>query len=74
MTSASTAASRHRFYSDATDDEWNDWKWQTRNRERTLSGLERVLELTADERAAIEARGGALPLGVTPYYVSLFDL
>jgi lysine 2,3-aminomutase len=71
---ASTPAFRRRFYPDATDDQWSDWKWQTRNRVRTLAELSRVLELTGDEREAIEAGGGALPLAITPYYLGLIDL
>jgi lysine 2,3-aminomutase len=32
-----------------------------------------MLSLTADERQAIEMHTGALPVGITPYYVSLLD-
>jgi len=53
--------------------EWNDWRWQNRNRIRTLESLERIVQLTAEERAAIARHTGPLPVGLTPYYASLLD-
>jgi lysine 2,3-aminomutase len=64
---------RRRFFPEATAADWRDWRWQSRNRIRNLAGLERVFELTADERRAVVARGGALPVGITPYYASLMS-
>ncbi len=62
-----------KHYPDATIDEWNDWRWQNRNRVRTLADLERMIELSPDELAAIKRHTGALPLGIVPYYASLLD-
>ena len=31
-----------RFYPDATQDVWNDWRWQSRHRIRSLDELERI--------------------------------
>jgi lysine 2,3-aminomutase len=67
------AAFRRRFHPDATNREWNDWRWQVRNRIRDLAGLERVLRLSPDERSAIRRHAGPLPVGVNPYYASLLD-
>ena len=53
--------------------EWNDWRWQNRNRIRSLAQLTSLIEVTADEAAAIERHKGPLPVGVTPYYMSLID-
>ncbi|MBI3992300.1 MAG: KamA family radical SAM protein [Candidatus Lambdaproteobacteria bacterium] len=53
--------------------EWNDWRWQNRHRFTSLSALARVLELTDDERQALQAHRGSLPVGITPYYASLLD-
>jgi lysine 2,3-aminomutase len=66
-------AFRRRFFPDATVRDWNDWRWQTRNRIRDVAGLERILRISHDERAAILRHEGPLPLGVTPYYASLLD-
>lgn len=62
-----------RFYPDATVDDWNDWRWQNRNRVRTLADLGRMIELSDDEADAIKRHTGALPVGITPYYASLLD-
>ncbi len=52
---------------------WNDWRWQQRNRVRTAEALAQVVNLTADERAAIDATAGEFRMAVTPYYASLMD-
>ncbi len=68
-----TEAFRERFFPDIEDDQWNDWRWQSRNRIRTLSDFERVIDLSTTEREALEQGGTMLPIGVTPYYMSLLD-
>ncbi|MEQ8507493.1 MAG: KamA family radical SAM protein [Rhodospirillaceae bacterium] len=65
---------RDTFFPFASDAEWTDWRWQLRNRIKSLSDLERVFALTPDERDAVTRRSGALPMGVTPYYASLMSL
>ena len=53
--------------------DWNDWKWQVRNRVRRLDMVEKVMTLTPDERASVEKRTGNLPIAITPYYLSLLS-
>ncbi|WP_019528412.1 KamA family radical SAM protein [Dasania marina] len=62
-----------RFYPQASSQDWNDWRWQNRNRVRSLQDLERIVSLSDDEREAIVRHQGALPVGITPYYASLMD-
>ncbi|WP_419662137.1 KamA1: L-lysine 2,3-aminomutase [Desulfosarcina variabilis str. Montpellier] len=50
---------------------WNDWRWQTSNRIRNLEQLEKMIMLSDAERAAFTHLGRTLPLGITPYYMSL---
>ncbi|MFO1096476.1 MAG: KamA family radical SAM protein, partial [Planctomycetaceae bacterium] len=64
---------RKEFFPQATDKDWNDWGWQTRHRFRTLEQIERVLILSDEERDALQAGGMMLPVGITPYYMSLLD-
>ena len=64
---------RRRFFPQASAADWNDWRWQTRSRVKDLEGISRVLVLSHDEREAIARHTGSLPLGITPYYLSLFD-
>jgi lysine 2,3-aminomutase len=68
---AQTDAFRQRFFPTATVAEWNDWRWQSRHRITKLAQLEEMLTLSADEREAIVRGGSMLPLGITPYYLSL---
>lgn len=64
---------RRRHFPGVKTAEWNDWRWQNRNRIRSLEQLERFVSVTAEERAAIARHEGPLPIGVTPYYMSLID-
>lgn len=62
---------RHRFYPDVSTADWNDWRWQVRQRLRSYEGLDRIFRLSDDEREGIREHKGALPAGITPYYASL---
>jgi lysine 2,3-aminomutase len=64
---------RMAHYPQVTDAEWGDWRWQSRNRIKSLAQLENLVQLSADERRAITEAGSLLPLGITPYYMSLLD-
>ena len=63
-----------RFYPDSGPDEWNDWRWQSRHRIRSLPELERIFVLSEDERTAAARHTGSLPVGITPYYASRMSL
>ncbi len=64
---------RERFFAKASPADWESWSWQLRSRLRSLPSLERVVQLSEDERKTIERIGGRLPVGITPYYASLMD-
>jgi len=64
---------RKRFFPEATVHNWNDWKWQVRNRIKDLRELGRIIQLSEDERSAVEKHTGSLPIGITPYYASLLS-
>jgi lysine 2,3-aminomutase len=68
-----TTAFRRRFYPEAKVSEWNDWRWQSRHRIRTLEQFERMLTLSETEREALIQGGQMLPVGITPYYMSLLS-
>lgn len=71
--SAAARAIRERVFPEATDAEWNDWKWQLRNRIKDRGIAEKVMRLTGDERHTIAELGDRLPMGITPYYASIID-
>ena len=54
-----------------SDAEWNDWHWQAKHRLKSLEQIDRTITLTEDEREAIKKGGSMLPIGITPYYMSL---
>lgn len=68
-----TRAFRKAYYPDASDKDWNDWRWQMRNRLRTLAQLRQFLDLGPDEQTALKKGGSMLPVGITPYYASLLS-
>ncbi len=73
VNSETRAFYRH-FFPGTSTAEWNDWRWQMRNRIRSLDELARIFTLSEDERSAVERHKGALPVGITPYYASLMAL
>ena len=66
-----TRAFRRAHYPGLRDADWFDWRWQSRNRIRSLSDLSAMLDLSVDEQRALTEQGSLLPLGITPYYMSL---
>jgi len=68
-----TRAFRKAFFPQASDQHWNDWRWQSRNRIRTLVQIEQMLVLSDEERNALVKGGSMLPVGITPYYMSLLS-
>lgn len=73
MRRLSIAERRRALFPDASDTEWNDWRWQMRNAARTREQLERMFLLTDDERAGIDETRDIFRLGISPYYLSLID-
>ncbi|MFZ0242568.1 MAG: KamA family radical SAM protein [Desulfobacterales bacterium] len=72
-TSVTTRAFRRKFFPGIPDKSWNDWQWQIRNRIRHYGQLQSLLNLSAVEKAVGEQSGPRLPMGITPYYMSLLS-
>jgi len=64
---------RKQHFPQATDAQWNDWRWQIRNSITTLEQLQQVIALTNKEIEPISDINNSLPLRITPYYASLLD-
>ncbi len=64
---------REYYFPDVTDEEWNDWRWQFRNRITTLEELERVLPFPHDEWLIKREIMRDFKMGITPYFLSLID-
>lgn len=61
------------LFPEVTDEQWNDWKWQVRNRIETLDQLKKYLNLTPDEEEGVKKTLSTLRMAITPYYLSLID-
>ncbi|QUI24069.1 lysine 2,3-aminomutase [Vallitalea pronyensis] len=64
---------KHAYYSHVSDEDWNDWKWQMRNRVKKLEDLKQYLPLNASEEEGIKRCLQSLRMAITPYYLSLID-
>ena len=58
---------------EATDAEWNDWRWQLRHRITTLEQAEQHLRLTPDEREGLLLTRHKLAFAITPHYFNLIE-
>lgn len=54
-------------------EDWQDWRWQLRNRVTTLEGLQKHITLHPDELAGIKVSRGKFVMSVTPYWIALMD-
>lgn len=65
-------ANRARLYPDVTDEQWNDWKWQQKNRVTTL---EQITALFGDTMggAGLDEVFELYRTAITPYYLCLID-
>ncbi len=57
----------------ATDQEWNDWHWQIRNRITDFATLKKYLELLPEEEKVAASPSFSFRMAITPYYLSLID-
>ncbi|MBO6288198.1 MAG: lysine 2,3-aminomutase [Prevotella sp.] len=64
---------RKLLFPNVTDEEWNDWKWQVRNRIETLDELKKYVSLTAEEEEGVKQTLKTLRMAITPYYLSLIN-
>ena len=64
---------RYELFPNVTDEQWNDWKWQVKNRIETLEDLKKYVTLTPEEEEGVKKTLQTLRMAITPYYVSLID-
>lgn len=64
---------RAELFPNVTDQEWNDWKWQVRNRITTVEELKKYIPLTPEEEKGVNSCLETLRMAITPYYLSLID-
>ena len=60
-------------YFGATEEDWNDWHWQLKNRISSVSLLSRFIKLTDEQYRMFEEISKKFRWATTPYYLSLMD-
>ena len=64
----------NKLFANVPKEDWNDWKWQVRNRIETLDDLKKYIQLTPEEEDGVAKCLNTLRMAITPYYLSLIDL
>jgi len=68
-----TTDRRKQLFPNVSDEQWNDWKWQVKNRIETLEQLKQYISLTTEEEEGVKKSLETLRMAITPYYLSLID-
>lgn len=63
-----------KIFTDVSQELWNDWNWQIKNRITTVKDLKRYIPLTESEEEGIIKCLENLRMSITPYYLSLIDI
>ncbi len=64
---------RKKHFPAVSAQQWNDWRWQLKNRITSIAGLEQFVTLTENEIQALHRHSSTLPFAITPYYASLIS-
>ncbi len=62
-----------KYFPNVTDEEWNNWHWQVKNRITTVEDLQKYIELDKEELEIIENVLGQFRMAITPYYLTLIN-
>ncbi len=61
------------IWADTPEKDWNNWVWQQQKRIKSFDVLEKVINVTQEERDAFAQSHEMFNMGITPYYASLID-
>jgi lysine 2,3-aminomutase len=64
---------RNSPWAEVAPEDWNNWKWQLKNRITKLEQLESLIELTSEERKGCLFADKKLALAITPYFFNLIN-
>lgn len=62
-----------KYFPDVTDIQWNDWKWQVKNRITKVADLQKYIDLDIEESDLIASVLDKFRMSITPYYLTLMD-
>ena len=58
-------------YREVLESQWQSYSWQFAHRITDAQALAQILDLSADERAAIDATAAVFPMAISPHYAAL---
>lgn len=61
------------LYKDVSDEDWNDWKWQLKNRVRDIETLKKIIKIDESKEKNLGKCLEKFKMAITPYYASLMD-
>ncbi|MCD6482543.1 MAG: lysine 2,3-aminomutase [Candidatus Izimaplasma sp.] len=64
---------RKQYFPDVTDEQWNDWHWQVKNRITNAKDLNKYIKLEEGELDIISKVLGQFRMAITPYYLTLIN-
>lgn len=64
---------REKLWGDVLPEQWNDWRWQIKNRITSVEQLGRVINLQDGEKEEIRKCLERFRMAITPYYAMLMD-
>lgn len=62
-----------KLWENVTPSEWNDWKWQVKNRIVSTEALKQIINLLPEEIVDINKCLKTLRMGISPYYTTLIN-
>ncbi|WP_027701788.1 lysine 2,3-aminomutase [Metaclostridioides mangenotii] len=64
---------KRKIFTNVSNELWNDWNWQVKNRITTVEELKKYIPLTEREEQGVKECLKTLRMSITPYYLSLID-
>jgi len=61
------------YWKEVSDQDWNNWQWQLKNRITSVEDLSGIVELTEEEEIELKKVTERFKMSITPYFASLID-
>ena len=61
------------LFKDVNPLDWEDWRWQMKNRVTKLDQISQFVNLTPEEQEGIKNSRGRMAMAITPYWAALLD-
>lgn len=62
------------LWGNVTEQQWNDWRWQFKNRIRDVDTLKKLIDLSPGEEIFLRECLNRFRMAITPYYASLINV